>query len=74
MSGTRIGWQLALPILDEIGQILTALGGVVYTMEVEERTGHNDGLQMRRSEMGDTPQYLALYAWRRYLRRYQQTG
>ena len=23
MSGTRIGWQLALPILNEIGQILT---------------------------------------------------
>jgi len=23
MSGTRIGWQLALPILDEIGEILT---------------------------------------------------
>ena len=38
MSGTRIGWQLALPILDEIGQILTLCKAFVNRHHWERAT------------------------------------
>ena len=37
-----------------------ALSGVICALEHKGRIGHNDKLQMRRSEMGDTPECLVL--------------
>ena len=35
-----------------------AFGGVICAMEYEGKIDHNDGLQMRCSKMGDTPECL----------------
>ena len=48
-----------------------ALGGVICAIEHKGRIGHNDKLQMRRSEMEThlNASYDVLYAWWRWLRR-----